>query len=319
MNSVENETDQESGLSERLKSISSVVISVITAVLVAFVGYIMVCSARGKAVEVFGRCILKVVTGSMEPSLHVGDYIYVKKADADTLAEGDIISFYSEEPDIYGRIVTHRIKEVQPDGTYVTQGDANSVRDSKAVRYDQIIGKYQGKARFYRWIGSFGDRKKLLLILVIIPMTLIALYEVKTITKLGIEVKRENELSAEDKEKLIREAIDREKEKLALEGFTQDEPPPPDDETAAEENSDAEEEGSEDEASAEEKTEAPVISGVDNNSGDEEEVGEEAGSAEEDSPDDEECSDDENAQEDEELKLPEKEVDTVESGKDNEG
>ena len=308
MNNVENEADKESRLTERVRRISSAAISVVTVVLVVFVGYIMMCSARGKAVEVCGRCILKVVTGSMEPSLHVGDFIYVKKADADSLSEGDIISFYSEDPDVYGKIVTHRIKQIQPDGTYITQGDANSVQDSKPVRYDQIIGKYQGKARFYRWVGSFADRKKLLLILVIIPMTLIALYEVKTIAKLGIEVKREKELSAEDKEKLIREAIDREKARLEREGFVQEDPAPDENGSAETENT------AEEEKTAEE------------NEPDEEEKSDEAeapddveSEAEGESSGDAENSDGEETQDDSKLKLPEKEVDEVESGKDNEG
>lgn len=219
MNSVENEENPGSKGKDRLRQVSNVVISIITLALVGFVAYTMVCSARGKAVEVFGRCVLRVVTGSMEPSLHTGDYIYVKKADAGSLAEGDIISFYSEEPDVYGKIVTHRIKEKLPDGTFVTQGDANKIADSKPVRYDQIIGKYSGKARFYRWIGSFGDRRKLLLILVIIPLTLMAFYEVRTIAKISFAARKTEPMSDEEKEKLIREAIDREKERLALEGF----------------------------------------------------------------------------------------------------
>ena len=295
MNSVENQTDQENRLAERLKRISSGAISVVTLILVVFVGYIMVCSARGKAVEVFGRCILKVVTGSMEPSLHVGDYIYVKKTDAEDLAPGDIISFYSEEQDINGKIVTHRIREINPDGTYITQGDASTISDRKAVRYDQIIGKYQGKARFYRWVGSFGDRKKLLLLFVVIPMTLIAFYEVRTIARLGIEIKREKALDAEEKERLIREAIDKEKERLAREGFKPDETPP--DEDIPEEKNDPDEE----KCPGEDSREDDVVSGTEGKT-----------DAEEDNSGEEQ---DHNS---EELKLPEKEVDTVESGKTDE-
>ena len=50
-------------------------------------------------------------------------------------------------------------------------------------------------------------------------MTLIALYEVRTIAKIKLESKEPEPLSDEEREKLIREAIDREKARLAEEHY----------------------------------------------------------------------------------------------------
>lgn len=211
------EQEEESGTLEKLSRGFNVFLSVFTALMVGFIAYIMVCSAKGKPVNVFGRSLLTVVTGSMEPSLHTGDYIYVKKVPADELEVGDVITFRSEEGDVSGKLVTHRIIEITPEGDFVTKGDANTIADSKRIRQDQIIGKYTGKAKFFKWINSFADRRKLLLILVIIPMTLIALYEVRTISKLGETVREKQEADSENMEKLMREAIDKEKERLARE------------------------------------------------------------------------------------------------------
>lgn len=211
------EPEEESGKLEKLSRGFNVFLSVFTALMVGFIAYIMVCSAKGKPVNVFGRSLLTVVTGSMEPSLHTGDYIYVKKVPADELEVGDVITFRSEESDVSGKLVTHRIIEITPEGDFVTKGDANTIADSKRIRQDQIIGKYTGKAKFFKWINSFADRRKLLLILVIIPMTLIALYEVRTISKLGETVREKQEADSENMEKLMREAIDKEKERLARE------------------------------------------------------------------------------------------------------
>ena len=211
------EPEEESGKLEKLSRGFNVFLSVFTALMVGFIAYIMVCSAKGKPVNVFGRSLLTVVTGSMEPSLHTGDYIYVKKVPADELEVGDVITFRSEEGDVSGKLVTHRIIEITPEGDFVTKGDANTIADSKRIRQDQIIGKYTGKAKFFKWINSFADRRKLLLILVIIPMTLIALYEVRTISKLGETVREKQEADSENMEKLMREAIDKEKERLARE------------------------------------------------------------------------------------------------------
>ena len=114
----------------------------------------------------------------MEPSIHEGDYIYIKKTATDSLKAGDIISFYSQDDSIKGEINTHRISEVLSDGTFVTKGDANKIEDSVTVQKVSIIGKYYGKLRFFKWLGSFASTKKLLILFVIIPTVCMAVYEV---------------------------------------------------------------------------------------------------------------------------------------------
>lgn len=190
------------------------------AVLLVLVIYVMVCNMLGKVADVFGRSVMKVVTGSMEPSIHEGDYILVKKTEISELSVGDIICFYSMDSEIYGKPNTHRIVNILDDGSFVTKGDANPAEDSVTVTSDKIIGKYVGKIRFLRWINSFASMKKLLLLLVIIPMTLAAFYELRTIAKISEECKAEKEQQiSEEKERLIREAIDKEKKKLYEQGY----------------------------------------------------------------------------------------------------
>lgn len=148
----------------------------------------------------------------MEPSIHEGDYIYIKKTDTDSLKAGDIISFYSQDDSIKGEINTHRISEVLSDGTFVTKGDANKIEDSVTVQKVSIIGKYYGKLRFFKWLGSFASTKKLLILFVIIPTVFMAVYEVK------IYSNREEALKAaeEEKEKLMREAVEKEVQRLKM-------------------------------------------------------------------------------------------------------
>lgn len=200
--------------------IANIIVAVITAVALAFVVYVMVCSARGKAVNVFGKSVLKVVTGSMEPSIHTGDYIIVEKTDVSALSDGDIITFYSDQSDIKDKLITHRIIGKNPDGTYITKGDANPVQDSTGVREERIVGKYTRKSRFFIWVNSFVDLKKLLLILVVVPMTLIALYEAKTVMKIGKEAAESSREEADRKrEAAVRAAIEREKRRLEEMGY----------------------------------------------------------------------------------------------------
>jgi signal peptidase I len=192
--------------------------SAVFAALLSVTVYIMVCGCIGKTASIFGYSVLKVVSGSMEPSIHEGDYIYIKRTDTDSLKAGDIISFYSQDDSIKGEINTHRISEVLSDGTFVTKGDANKIEDSVTVQKVSIIGKYYGKLRFFKWLGSFASTKKLLILFVIIPTVCMAVYEVKTIAEIKIYSNRDEALKAaeEKKEKLMREAVEKEVQRLKM-------------------------------------------------------------------------------------------------------
>ena len=209
----------EDELNERKTNIAAdIIIGIITLILIIFCTYVLVNTSKGKTVNIFGKSVLKVVTGSMEPSIHTGDYIIIEKTPVSELKTGDIISFYSEEEDIKGKLVTHRIISINEDGSFVTKGDANDEADSLSIREDQIAGKYTGKTRFFIWLGSFGNTRKLLMVLVIIPIMGAAVYEVISITKLTAEtIAEKKQESEQEHERLMREAIEEEKRRLAEE------------------------------------------------------------------------------------------------------
>ncbi len=76
--------------------------------------------------------IYAVKSGSMEKSIHVGDYILVmKKSDYKV---GDIVSYKEED-----HFVTHRIVTEEND-TYITKGDANNAED-KPISKNSVVGK----------------------------------------------------------------------------------------------------------------------------------------------------------------------------------
>ena len=195
---------------------ASVAVAVLLAAVTALTVYIMVCNMRGEVADVFGVSVVRVITGSMEPSIHVGDYIILKKTDASELDVGDVICFYSADSAIYGKPNTHRIVRVREDGSFITKGDASMFEDSAAVAYDSIIGRYEGKAGFLRWINSFASVKKLLLIAVIVIMTAAAIYEVRSIAR--ITAQSRSRCKSSEQQKLIRQAIDKEKQKLYEQG-----------------------------------------------------------------------------------------------------
>ena len=191
------------------RKITDKIFTVVLVMVMIFTGYVMVMNAQGKAVPIFGYSILRVVTGSMEPTLLTGDYIIVHETDAAALTIGDIITFYSEESSTQGLLVTHRIIGVRSDGSFVTKGDANPVEDSVAVKPDKILGKYVNKARFFAMIGSFADTRKLIMALVIIPILALSFFELKSLTKLWKKYKGDDEDKKEkDIEKIKREAVE---------------------------------------------------------------------------------------------------------------
>ncbi len=179
-----------------IRRILDIILSLLLIAVLVFTIRVMVLTSKGKTVPVFGKCVLKVVTGSMEPSIHVGEFILVDET-AKEYAVNDIISFYSEDPEIKGMLVTHRIVGINPDGSYKTKGDAADTADIYPVKASQIEGKFVKKLRFYKWIGSFADRKKLLFLLVILPMFFIAVYEVKTLAETWRKVLNDREEKGE--------------------------------------------------------------------------------------------------------------------------
>ena len=185
--------------------------------------FVTIRAVQGKPVMFRGYCVMQVITGSMEPALHVGDCVLVQQVSADSLQESDIIAYVSEAQDIFGLSVMHRITEILPDGSFLVMGDANPVPDPLPVRPDQIQGKFVKKLPLFTWLTSFTDLRKILLLVVMLVTCATAFYEARTVTSLSKELFEESE--QERKERLIREAIDREKLKLAQNQTKEDDLP----------------------------------------------------------------------------------------------
>lgn len=110
---------------------------------------------------VFGYTMLEVVSGSMEPTIHVGDMIIVDTY-AKNYKENDIITFKDEN----GALVTHRIISLDGD-VMITKGDNNDSPDPLNTT-DQIIGRYVTKLTgLGRVLAAFKSPMTMVLILII--------------------------------------------------------------------------------------------------------------------------------------------------------
>lgn len=105
--------------------------------------------------------IYKVMTGSMEPNIHVGDYLLVIKSKE--YKEKDIVTFKKD-----GYYITHRIIKINKE-TVITKGDANNVADEEINKSD-IVGKYIFKNKILNYIMEY----KYILIGIIIILFIIS-------------------------------------------------------------------------------------------------------------------------------------------------
>jgi len=168
-----------------VKKTLNIALDVVVAILVIFAVLISMVAissnANNNVPNVFGYSPFSVQTGSMEPTISEGDYIFVEKCDTAALQKGDIIAFFSLEQ---GQkiIKTHRIEAVvTAEGSvmYQTKGDHNPTTDDVLVSQNDVIGKYTGFA-----IPLMGDVMDFLsskwgfFCVILLPILLFTIYQI---------------------------------------------------------------------------------------------------------------------------------------------
>lgn len=121
------------------------------------VGLVVVLAIALVGVRLIGLRPYVVLSGSMEPTYHVGSLIYVKSVDYKELTVGDPITYMLDQD----TVVTHRIIEVVADEEdpdtirYFTQGDANDTPDATVVHYRNVIGKPIFTIPYVGYVSNF--------------------------------------------------------------------------------------------------------------------------------------------------------------------
>ncbi len=180
-----------------MKKVISTIINVILVAIIIFAAGVMVLvgvnAKSGKATTVFGYGFMAVQTGSMTPEYPVGSVIIIKKSDPETLKVKDVITFYSSDPSLGNMIVTHRIMEIKDDGdgtySYITQGDANVIKDEYPAESEKIIGKVVAKSSLMEKLVNIRQNPATFLLLILLPMSLIIALEIFNISKKSAAIK----------------------------------------------------------------------------------------------------------------------------------
>jgi len=134
-----------------------------------------------------------VQSGSMEPSIMMGDVVITTKALR--YNQNDVVTFRDND----GRTVTHRVIEIEDTGytpLLVTKGDANDTKDRHKIGTDQVLGKVSLVIPKLGFVIAFSRTPVGLMILVIIPAGIIAIDEIKSVLK-AIADRKKKKLSGE--------------------------------------------------------------------------------------------------------------------------
>ena len=99
---------------------------------------IVLCAVFLMGSRIMGYRVFNVISGSMEPVYSVGDLIYVKSVDVNTIEVGDPITFVLNEDLV---VATHRVVAVDGENRqFTTKGDANKSEDAAPVHFNNLVG-----------------------------------------------------------------------------------------------------------------------------------------------------------------------------------
>ena len=230
-------------MNKTVKKVFNIIIDVLIILVLIISAFVLIISLSttngGKGVpNVFGKAPISVLTDSMNGDesdcFNKGDLIISDVAkDGDTYKTGDIITFRA---DVNGNgeeeLVTHRIYQVNQDGSFYTKGDANPVYDQaetasprfSSVYPSDVLAVYHGTK-----IGGLGNvldflrSSKGFFFCILLPMIIFFIYQAVRVIMNAIAYSKEkgrleaeeainkSELTEEQKQRAIAEYLEKQK------------------------------------------------------------------------------------------------------------
>lgn len=116
---------------KKVKKIWDTVTTVLVVLVVIFAVFLM-------GSRLMGLRVFNVISGSMQPTYNVGDLLYVKTVDPDSVKVGDPITFVLNEDLV---VATHRVVQIDKENShFITKGDANETEDAAPVHFNNLVG-----------------------------------------------------------------------------------------------------------------------------------------------------------------------------------
>ena len=179
-----------------LKKIFNLIGNIAFAVLLLFM-FVLVFSMvqsriTGGPPGLFGYQMYIVQGGSMSPAFDAGSLAFLRPAEPQNLAAGDIITY---RPASGGNtLTTHRIMEVNREGgqlSFTTRGDANLVNDPLPVYAENVVGQVVYTVPYAGFVMNYGQTQMGIITLVFIPGALIIAFELRNLFRLAAQWEEE--------------------------------------------------------------------------------------------------------------------------------
>lgn len=134
---------------------------ILLAAMLLCISSLLITKVSGGEPQFLGYRLFVIATGSMSPTLEVGDLILAENYEiGDELVKGDIIT-YEGSGDTEGYLVTHRLISVSDDEKgriLVLRGDYNDKEDTP-VEENRVVAKYICKLRILGFIFKMMNSK----------------------------------------------------------------------------------------------------------------------------------------------------------------
>ncbi|HEX6459363.1 MAG TPA: signal peptidase I [Thermoleophilaceae bacterium] len=123
-----------------------------------------------------------VMSGSMEPTIHVGDVVIDRKISPLSARPGDVVTF--SDPTGRKRLITHRIRSLHVHGNtvqVVTKGDANNAVERWSVPANGRIGRVELRVWKLGYPLVYAHSRLGLIGMMAVPALLLCLVELRRI------------------------------------------------------------------------------------------------------------------------------------------
>lgn len=153
----------------------------------------------GEVPTIGGYGILRTLAGSMEPAIPVHSLVVVQQTDPAELQVGDTITFEATEGALDGALNTHRIVQIDEGSAgpvFRTKGDANAVEDAQTVSADHVIGRVVFVSSGLGVIVSLLTNPLLFFPLIVVPLVVPLVLEIRKMVKSAREVAQAEEEAA---------------------------------------------------------------------------------------------------------------------------
>ena len=133
----------------------------------------MLVSGGSVIPTLLGMNTMVVTSGSMVPSIGVGDAVIVDPSFGDRVSIGDVVTFRSSQT---SGMVTHRViasREIGGQTYYQTKGDANQTPDPNLVWSGAVYGKVRTHLPWLGYLIVFSGTLIGKLVIIAVPLTIL--------------------------------------------------------------------------------------------------------------------------------------------------